>query len=354
MTIDFQTKPALSDLYTDVFSTIRSFFSALAKMDFTGFTNIPDGAIRYNKSTEIWEEYDSGTATWAETARSATVTAHLANTSIHEARHVGSMEFIAYTSPDTGWLLCNGQAVSRVTYATLFAKIGILYGAGDGSTTFNVPNLTGRLPIGIDASVTALNTLGKTAGSWDHTHTTPNHTHTIASHTHTMANHTHTIGAHSHTVPDHSHVVGAHYHYATLNGGTINITSSGSHNHNAYGKEGGSAGSGANRALGASSSSGTEVTWTNGVPTGGSNHTHPASAITGTVGQPAGSDGDTGFATGGSGIQTSSNSTPYASGAPSTNTTDGSGTLTSNSGEGGSTTGTGNPPVVVGAWQIKY
>ena len=48
----------------------------------------------------------------------------------------------------TGWLLCNGAAVSRTTYATLFAVAGTTYGAGDGTTTFNVPNLQGRFPIG--------------------------------------------------------------------------------------------------------------------------------------------------------------------------------------------------------------
>jgi hypothetical protein len=48
----------------------------------------------------------------------------------------------------TGWLLCNGAAVSRTTYATLFTAIGTTYGAGDGTTTFNVPNLQGRFPIG--------------------------------------------------------------------------------------------------------------------------------------------------------------------------------------------------------------
>lgn len=42
-----------------------------------------------------------------------------------------------------GFLLCNGAAVSRTTYAALFAVIGTTYGAGDGSTTFNVPNVSG-------------------------------------------------------------------------------------------------------------------------------------------------------------------------------------------------------------------
>lgn len=53
------------------------------------------------------------------------------------------------SSAPTGWLMCNGQAVSRTTYATLFNKIGTAYGAGDGSTTFNLPNYTNRVAQGL-------------------------------------------------------------------------------------------------------------------------------------------------------------------------------------------------------------
>ncbi|HEX3045401.1 MAG TPA: tail fiber protein [Bacillota bacterium] len=49
-----------------------------------------------------------------------------------------------------GWLLCYGQDVSRSTYAALFAVIGITYGSGNGSNTFNVPDFRGRTPIGKD------------------------------------------------------------------------------------------------------------------------------------------------------------------------------------------------------------
>lgn len=52
----------------------------------------------------------------------------------------------------TGWLLCNGQAVSRTTYSALFAVIGTTFGAGDGSTTFNVPNLTERPQFYVEAT----------------------------------------------------------------------------------------------------------------------------------------------------------------------------------------------------------
>lgn len=56
---------------------------------------------------------------------------------------VGTIDF-AHDVPE-GWLECNGAAVSRTKYARLFKKIGTKYGAGDGSTTFNLPNLHHRV-----------------------------------------------------------------------------------------------------------------------------------------------------------------------------------------------------------------
>jgi microcystin-dependent protein len=52
--------------------------------------------------------------------------------------------------PPAGWLLCDGQTVSRTTYAPLFGVIGTSFGGGDGSTTFNLPDLRGRVPLGKD------------------------------------------------------------------------------------------------------------------------------------------------------------------------------------------------------------
>lgn len=57
------------------------------------------------------------------------------------------------TSAPTGFLLCNGQAVSRTDYAALFAVIGTAFGSGNGSTTFNVPDLRGRFIRGVDGGV---------------------------------------------------------------------------------------------------------------------------------------------------------------------------------------------------------
>lgn len=69
------------------------------------------------------------------------------------------------TKVPTGWLLCEGQAISRTEYSDLFELIGVTYGAGDGSTTFNIPNKKGRVGVGVDQSQTEFDTLGETGGS---------------------------------------------------------------------------------------------------------------------------------------------------------------------------------------------
>lgn len=63
------------------------------------------------------------------------------------------------TAPE-GWLLCDGSAVSRTTYANLYAVIGTTYGAGNGSTTFTLPDLRGRVAAGAGSAA-----LGSTAGA---------------------------------------------------------------------------------------------------------------------------------------------------------------------------------------------
>lgn len=92
----------------------------------------------------------------------------------------------------TGWLLCDGQEVSRTTFADLFDAIGTDYGAGNGTTTFNVPDLIDRFALGPGGG----HGMGGTGG-------TANHDHSLASHDHTTnqpSNHsTHTSeGGHDH------------------------------------------------------------------------------------------------------------------------------------------------------------
>lgn len=88
----------------------------------------------------------------------------------------------------TGWFLCDGSAKSRSTYSALFAVLGTLYGAGDGLTTFNIPNLQGRLPIGKNGGT--FSALGLTGGAESHTLTAaqmPVHNHGVSDpgHAHT-------------------------------------------------------------------------------------------------------------------------------------------------------------------------
>ena len=72
------------------------------------------------------------------------------NNSVQISELVGEVAFFARTTPPSGWLKANGAAVSRITYATLFAAIGTTFGAGDGSSTFNLPDLRGEFARGLD------------------------------------------------------------------------------------------------------------------------------------------------------------------------------------------------------------
>lgn len=72
----------------------------------------------------------------------------------------GTVLATARSAAPTGFLLCQGQAVSRTTYAVLFAAIGTTFGGGDGVTTFNLPDLRGRTIFGPDGGVGRINFAG--------------------------------------------------------------------------------------------------------------------------------------------------------------------------------------------------
>ena len=107
----------------------------------------------------------------------------------------GEIRMYGGSTAPTGWLVCDGSAVSRTTYSALFAIIGTTYGIGDNSTTFNLPNFTSKMVRG--------NTPGTGGGSDTFSLTIaeanlPSHTHTGPSHSHAAG--TLTGGAHTHTI----------------------------------------------------------------------------------------------------------------------------------------------------------
>ena len=119
------------------------------------------------------------------TATPGTNTTQLATTAFVIANPTvlsGSIQMWPTATAPSGYLLCAGAAVSRTTYAALFAVISTTFGVGDGSTTFNLPDYTGRSPLGANGSYA----LASTGGSADavvvsHTHTAtvtdPGHLH---------------------------------------------------------------------------------------------------------------------------------------------------------------------------------
>lgn len=155
----------------------------------------------------------------AGTANTAVATtAFVVNNSVP----AGGLMMWPTASPPVGWLLCNGTAVSRTTYATLFAILGTTFGVGDGSTTFNLPNYTNRSPVGAGG----LYATGATGGSKDAV---------VVSHTHTGSGTTSSAGAHVHQIPNISgpdNRDGGVFNYTTnWNSGTRDTSSAGSHSH---------------------------------------------------------------------------------------------------------------------------
>lgn len=111
-----------------------------------------------------------------------------------ESVQIGSVINFGFSPIPSAYLFCDGSAVSRTTYAALFATIGLQYGIGDGSTTFNLPDRRGRVGVGVGGVYLR----GDKAGTETHILTTsqiPAHTHTGSSHQHIGNIHGHNVGA---------------------------------------------------------------------------------------------------------------------------------------------------------------
>lgn len=170
----------------------------------------------------------------------------------------GAMVPFGGTAAPTGYLICDGSAVSRATFAALFAVLSTTYGVGDGSSTFNVPDMRQRFAMGKAAAGTG-STLGSTGGAIDHTHTGPAHTHTISAdgaHTHTLSGSTDATDIdHTHNIPG-EFTVGAGGTAMALH--TNGMNSNNPHSHTLTGASTASAGSHSH--TGATGSAGTGAT----------------------------------------------------------------------------------------------
>jgi microcystin-dependent protein len=131
------------------------------------------------------------------------------------------------TTAPSGWLLCNGDAVSRSTYAALFAIIGTAYGSGDGVNTFNLPDRRDRFGIGASSTVARGSTGGSSTsgGTALTTAQLPSHTHTGT--TSTVGDHTHALP----TIVDVGSQITVNYSIDKAVGFLGSTSAAGAHNH---------------------------------------------------------------------------------------------------------------------------
>ena len=174
---------------------------------------------------DVWVQWNSSVASgaWVMIASTGMVK--------QTGSDVGDIKTVATDGPPGGWLKCNGDIVSRTQYAALFAAIGTRFGAGDGSTTFALPELRGEFIRGWDdgRGVDSARTMGSVQGGQNASHT---HTATTgASGTHTHGASMGAAGAHTHTGATNNS--GDHQHGILANG-----------NNTSYGRQGTGSGPG--------------------------------------------------------------------------------------------------------------
>lgn len=149
---------------------------------------LTNGGVLYLKTTGV--TYNSG---WLDLATASGAI---------QAIPAGAISSYGGAAAPAGWLLCDGAAISRTVYSVLYTAIGTNYGAGDGSTTFNLPDLEGRVPVGKGAHAD-VDVLGESDGVALASRR-PRHQHTVGDpgHLHTISDPGH---AHGLTDPGHSH-----------------------------------------------------------------------------------------------------------------------------------------------------
>jgi len=169
----------------------------------TGLSGSNIGFTQQN--TALRDVHLSGTPT-APTATSGNNSTQIATTAFVQVNGTptGGLMMWPTAVPPANWLICNGAAVSRATYATLFAVVGTTFGVGDGSTTFNLPNYVDRLPIGAGSSY-SVNSQGGSATTTLTTNELPAHSHSASSSSSSSSTFTGSAGTTGTTNIDHNH-----------------------------------------------------------------------------------------------------------------------------------------------------
>lgn len=183
-------------------------------------------AQKFNQLIAHVSEYMQGLLASADAATARTAldvySKSQVDSAVQSSTPSGAVAFFARNSAPTGWLKANGAAVSRTAYASLFAAIGTTFGAGDGATTFNLPDMRGEFPRAWDDSrgVDAGRVFGSAQAGQNASH----------SHTASMTS----AGEHSHAILRGANTNGGGYNVHTANAaydGSGFTQSAGSHSH---------------------------------------------------------------------------------------------------------------------------
>ena len=175
---------------TEVSNLVASAPAALDTLDELAAALGDDANFATTTATAIGLKAPIDSPAFTGTPTAPTASTELSNTQLATTEFVkqiaalftpsGSVISYAGASAPTGWLLCSGQTVSRTTYSSLFAAIGTTYGVGDGSTTFTLPDMRGRVVAGVDnmggsaasrltnTVLSASNTIGAVGGAETH------------------------------------------------------------------------------------------------------------------------------------------------------------------------------------------
>ena len=142
--------PGISSL-ADIYKTSISEWDALVTYSLNDLVSLNGKIYKSLSNSNTGNNPETDAVKWAIPATGFnTLIASLVDKTGERLSQAGDVKATARTTAPSGWLLCYGQAISRTTYDILFTAIGTTYGAGDGSSTFNLPDLRGRTIVGLD------------------------------------------------------------------------------------------------------------------------------------------------------------------------------------------------------------